>query len=349
MHRMSIIVPMYNVEEFVGVCIRSIVESARKADHAAEIEVVLVDDASTDRSLELAECELRSSAVSFKTLRHITNQGVGQARRTGCGAADGEFLWYVDPDDEITETAVQTVFSSLDAIPEHGFAEYPRILWETERGVRRPPDYFVGSAPGGRIHADGAPISTAEYAEQLLLRRVPGVVWTKIFRRSILTPDIVDTSRQSEDLVTLFQVLDRQPTVLFRYDAIYVYRQRNGSLTTGRQYQRGSHDAYEKCLAIARNSAWFEIESVPASKFFEISRIAVPRLQALASVGSLRQFLSYFRSVTRSLDHEDRLTLREPGYLGEGRTSRQARLIIWSRKAWMLSAIPLYVYGRFRS
>src|SRR5919199_4012680 len=92
MPRISVVVPIYNVEPYLATCLQSLVDQ-----RFTDFEVVVVDDGSTDGSRAIAE----EFAARDERLRIVEqpNGGLGKARNTGAEHATGEFLAFVDSDD----------------------------------------------------------------------------------------------------------------------------------------------------------------------------------------------------------------------------------------------------------
>ena len=96
--KITVIIPVYNAGAYLERCLASV-----GAQTHAEIECLLVDDGSTDGSLALAEriVEAYAGAVEFRILRHDCNRGQSAARNTGIRAATGDYLYFLDSDDEM--------------------------------------------------------------------------------------------------------------------------------------------------------------------------------------------------------------------------------------------------------
>jgi CDP-glycerol glycerophosphotransferase len=107
MPRVSVVVPVYNVEAYLDECLRSIVSQT-----VDDLEVVVVDDGSTDDSLEIAE----RHAERDRRIKIVSqaNAGLGQARNSGVEAAEGEFLSFVDSDDRLPTEALELLLEALD-------------------------------------------------------------------------------------------------------------------------------------------------------------------------------------------------------------------------------------------
>lgn len=105
----SIVVPIYNVENYIIRCINSIIKQTYK-----NIEIICVDDFSLDNSITLLK-NLQRDDARIKILFHDKNKGLGGARNTGIKAASGEFICFVDSDDEIAENYVFELLQYIKA------------------------------------------------------------------------------------------------------------------------------------------------------------------------------------------------------------------------------------------
>jgi len=114
----SIIIPVYKVEPYIERCINSVLRQTYR-----HLEVILVDDCSQDKSIEIAKAvindyqkengndnvndNLNHNDISFVFLRHEHNRGLSAARNTGIDAATGDYLYFLDSDDEITSDCIE--------------------------------------------------------------------------------------------------------------------------------------------------------------------------------------------------------------------------------------------------
>lgn len=102
----SIIVPIYNVAEYLPACLDSVTNQSYK-----ELEIILVDDGSTDGSADICDCYAEKD-VRIKVI-HKENAGVAEARNTGLDAISGEYFCFTDGDDTIEPDYVATMFQLL--------------------------------------------------------------------------------------------------------------------------------------------------------------------------------------------------------------------------------------------
>src|SRR3954447_26797439 len=106
MPRLSVVVPIYNVEDYLAPCLDSIAAQTFK-----DLEVVMVNDGSTDSSPAIAEA-YAARDPRFK-LVHRPNGGLGAARNTGIEHATGTFLAFVDSDDLLPADAYERLVGTL--------------------------------------------------------------------------------------------------------------------------------------------------------------------------------------------------------------------------------------------
>jgi CDP-glycerol glycerophosphotransferase len=105
--RLSVVVPIYNVEDYLGACLESIADQTFR-----ELEVVLVDDGSPDRSGALAE-EFARRRENWRVL-HVENGGLGRARNIGLDAATGDYVAFVDSDDVLPRDAYELMMHAIE-------------------------------------------------------------------------------------------------------------------------------------------------------------------------------------------------------------------------------------------
>ena len=175
MKKLSILIPAYNVERWLPRCLNSILSQVED-----DIEIVIVDDGSTDTTLQCAN----EFAEKWNNIRVYSkhNEGVGAARNYLLDKACGEFICFVDSDDYIAEGALQHILSELNSTIDLLSVSY-------NGGVFTP---FEGSA--------------TEYIQKGYIN---GYLWTKIIRRSVIEDAHIrfDPQRYSqEDWFFLMQV-----------------------------------------------------------------------------------------------------------------------------------------------
>jgi CDP-glycerol glycerophosphotransferase len=164
--KVSIVVPVYDVEPYLGSCLWSISNQTYR-----NIEVVVVDDGSTDGSLAVAQ-RARRRDRRIRIVRQ-PNGGLSSARNTGIAAATGDYLAFVDSDDRLARRAIGTVMRSLRRTgSDFAVMSYRRMNSET-------------TWPAGEwiraVHAQARPaVRLTDFPDVL----VNAVAWSKVYRRS---------------------------------------------------------------------------------------------------------------------------------------------------------------------
>ena len=104
----SIIVPVYNVSEYIERCIYSIISQTY-----SNIECIIVDDVTPDDSIEKCEkiISTYNGKIEFRIIRREENGGLSAARNTGTIASRGDYLFYIDSDDDISSDCIEKMVS----------------------------------------------------------------------------------------------------------------------------------------------------------------------------------------------------------------------------------------------
>lgn len=108
--KVSIIIPVYNVSAYIERCIKSVMNQTY-----TDIECIIVDDATPDDSVAICEQMIAAydGSVRFSILHHQKNRGLSAARNTGTNAAKGDYLYYLDSDDEITPDCIEVLLQPI--------------------------------------------------------------------------------------------------------------------------------------------------------------------------------------------------------------------------------------------
>ncbi len=109
--KISIVIPVYNVAPYILECIESVIRQTWNNG----LECILVDDCGTDDSIFLAEQRLKTydGAIDFRIVRHKQNKGLSAARNTGIASTTGDYVFFLDSDDEITPDCIERLVQPL--------------------------------------------------------------------------------------------------------------------------------------------------------------------------------------------------------------------------------------------
>ena len=145
--RVSVIIPVYNVSDYVERCVRSVMDQTYR-----DIECVIVDDCSPDDSITKCErmIEAYEGPISFSIVRHEKNKGVSAARNTGLKASTGDYVAYMDSDDAITEDFIEKL-----ARPIKRDSSIEMVIGNFVRDATEERVLFTGGHPGFLLLPEG--------------------------------------------------------------------------------------------------------------------------------------------------------------------------------------------------
>ena len=211
MLKYSVIVPVYNVENYLPRCIDSLL-----AQNYADLEILLIDNGSNDQSGQI--CENYAAQFSNITAYHIPNKGVGSARNFGLSKAKGEFICFVDADDYLVGNLFSDVESQLDSqLDLLVFSYYNSIeknLSEIDRSAKILP------TEGKKDKSDFIALF-----QELFLTDMMYTVWNKIYRREFLEEHqiVFESYELGEDVCFNLSVYQHVNKVFLVKSAYYVY------------------------------------------------------------------------------------------------------------------------------
>ena len=221
----SVIVPVYNTERWLGPCLDSVLEQSLE-----NIEVICVDDASTDGSADiLAEYAARDARVHVVTLD--SNCGQGVARNKGFSMSSGRYVHFLDSDDMLATSALEKLVERADAEDLDGVLFDASIIFETDDLARR----FGSELPAyrGTYPVDvqpGAVFFDAFINQGEYLCYVQRQFWRADFLRTcgIEFPPW----SPHEDEVFVFEALELAQRVALVREPFFIRRYREGSAMT---------------------------------------------------------------------------------------------------------------------
>lgn len=214
MHKIGIIVPVYNVEKYIAECIESIL-----AQTYTNFRLILVDDGSPDNAGKI--CDEYAKKDMRITVIHQENAGVTRARAHGVEEAeDCEFVTFVDGDDTIPDDALDTLLKIMT--PYTNITQGQMMRFQTETGIVK-------------AYKDNnwtQCIDYERYRGNMLLGKDAGPV-AKLIRRSILKPYIYDIPREinmGEDVIASTRIaFENDKNVVYTGKNVYNYRQHSES------------------------------------------------------------------------------------------------------------------------
>ncbi len=218
----SVIVPIYRIDKYLGICIESLINQTYK-----NLEIILVDDGSPDRCPEI--CDLYAKKDDRIKVIHKENGGLVSARKAGLMASKGDYVGYVDGDDWVGAGFYEALYTAIiTSESDIACAGQSRDLFD--RSV-----HFTNSLPSG--------IYEGEKIKELYRKMIsngefyrPGVttyVWNKLFKREVLLEaqmNVDDRISIGEDGAVTYPALLASKRVCITDNCAYHYRQREDSM-----------------------------------------------------------------------------------------------------------------------
>lgn len=219
MKKLSIIIPVYNVEKYLDKCLSSVIVNDKY-----DYEIIIVNDGSTDSSQCIVEKYI-AQYPKLITLINKQNGGLGSARNAGLSICTGEFVVFFDSDDYLPQNAVQKIFEFLN--------EDFDIL-------------FYDATPVNELGQSLGYIYGASSNESFSLNKNPSIlfhqpsVWNKIYRTSLFKDNNITFPDKAwfEDLRTIPKLYIHAKKMIYKNVSLYNYLQRTGSITNSNNENR---------------------------------------------------------------------------------------------------------------
>lgn len=218
----SVIVPIYKIDKYIGLCIESLINQTYK-----NLEIILVDDGSPDRCPEI--CDLYARKDNRIKVIHKENGGLVSARKAGITVATGRYVGYVDGDDWVGEGFYESLHNHITAHDaDIACAGFQRDLFSKTAG-------FTDNLQPG--------LYEGERLEELKKRMlsdgdffrvgVSTYVWNKLFKRELLLETQLNVDNAisiGEDGAVTYPALMKANKVVLTANTAYHYRQREDSM-----------------------------------------------------------------------------------------------------------------------
>ena len=212
----SVIVPVYNVENYLEACLDSILASTY-----TDLELILIDDGSTDGSGRL--CDEAANRDSRIKVRHQTKTGISASRNFGFDISSGEYVSFVDADDVVTPDMFQKLFDALLADFECDFSMGRALFFhDADYSPLKPMEALP------EVHT----FSQEQYMDYLFKENEFGypVVWCKLFKREVIAKERF-VPIDAEDIEWMTRICLNMNKVVIVEQPLYGYRIRPDSIT----------------------------------------------------------------------------------------------------------------------
>lgn len=227
----SIVVPIYNMEQYLDRCLESVVNQTYE-----RLEILLVDDGSTDSSSTV--CDRWAAADSRITVIHKQNGGLGMARNTGLDHASGDYIFFLDSDDYVDTTLVEKCIRS---VCKHN----AEIVLFGRYNVYENGTVTLGTVKAGRQLYRGSEIQTEILPSLFTYELGFGVsAWSRMYSVKFLKNNalrfVSEREIISEDAFFSLPLFAAASAVSIVPESLYYYCRRDSSLS--RRYQAGRQE-----------------------------------------------------------------------------------------------------------
>ena len=300
--KISVVVPVYNVSEYLERCVTSLLNQTFTG-----IEILLIDDGSTDNSGEL--CDRYAELDPRVKVIHQKNMGLSGARNTGIDNATGDYIFFCDSDDFIQREALEYMHNKLCSdnadIVACGFSH----VWDNYTKSGRE-EIFTSSRPGTFC-------GHRAVIEMMTNNNICSVAWNKLYRKKLFEDVRFPVGALHEDEATVYKLLYGARIVSYTPKPFYKYFQRSSGI------MGGNFTGRSKYLLGALDDRIRYFEEKKDTELVDYSRIAL-----------LEHIKYVYRNVTDEQDRKelsrlygDEITLRSvPVIAGE---KKRVALLLW--------------------
>ena len=207
-NKVSIIIPVYNAEKYIGSCIESILSQSFQ-----DFEIILVDDASNDKSKDIVR-EFAKKDDRVILLEHPMNFGAMEARKTGYLSAHGRYIVFCDADDLFPNDSLKILVDSIEKMEaDIVIGQFAKVDSKGNKTQCSPNRLLYGND------------SRAVY-KSLLKGEITQSLWGRIYRRSLFDEDLVckRNFNNAEDGLLFYQVINKASLVSVIDRVVYYYR-----------------------------------------------------------------------------------------------------------------------------
>lgn len=218
MYKISIIIPIYNVEKYLPQCLNSIINQTYQ-----NLEIILVNDGATDSCPKICD-EYALKDERIKVI-HKPNGGLSEARNAGLKIATGDFISFVDSDDLLSvdfyQKLLQNLIDNKADIVECGFHKFDTDVDLTKVNVS--------------ANVTVALFETEMALELLMKEYLKQMVWNKLYRKEVVLDFKFPVNKVNEDEFWTYKVFGNSKKIVKISEVLYFYRQQEASIM-GKKY-----------------------------------------------------------------------------------------------------------------
>lgn len=212
MEKISIIIPVYNVEPYLERCLNSVINQTY-----SNIEIILVDDGSTDDSGIMCD-DYKRQDTRIKVI-HKENGGLSSARNEGLKYITGEYFTFIDSDDYMRTDYISKMYEATDN------KKIDMVICRAKKVIGEE-DYRLHLAKEGKAEL----LDVERVKIEMLKRKIPMYAHGKLFHKKLAKFICFPEGRIYEDVPTIWNVIKHVDVVAYLEEELYYYRQRLNSI-----------------------------------------------------------------------------------------------------------------------
>ena len=288
----SVIVPVYNVEQYLQRCVDSILNQT----YHGEMEIILIDQ-STDGGVQI--CDDYALADSRIKLIRIKAEGLSHARNIGIDAAVGNYLLFVDSDDWLERDAVEYLYG---------------ILTEYSADIAIGSFFYAFSRKRRKKYLASKKnflIVKTEVEEKMT--NIPVMTWAKLYKKELFSDLKFPYNKLYEDVFTTHKLCFKAKKIVVSNKTVYNYFQRENSIMN-RPFHKGRFDAID---AFQGKIRFFE-ENLPELRYIPLTQYCLALLTLVAELNSssyeekrerIKEVKIEAKQISKELANEKRLAV----------------------------------------
>lgn len=214
--KVSVIVPIFNVDKYLDECVNSIINQSY-----SKLEIILVDDGSSDTSGQ--KCDTYKAVDNRIKVIHKKNGGLSDARNAGIEIATGEYISFIDSDDYVSEIFIESLVNKANNTD----CKVCALMWQKE--------FWDGEQNKVNLETNLKKIvyekkNAKDALELMLYQQIPTGAQFKLYHRSIFENIRFPYGYYYEDVATTYKTFEETSSVIIVTGDLYAYRKRNTSI-----------------------------------------------------------------------------------------------------------------------
>ncbi|MEF2629635.1 glycosyltransferase family 2 protein [Megamonas funiformis] len=267
MSKISIIIPIYNVEQYLSQCLDSVINQTYK-----NLEILLINDGSTDNSGKI--CDNYAKLDNRIRVFHKKNEGVSSARNLGLEKCTGDFIGFVDPDDFIELNMYELLYNEQQKTNAD-------IIWCNYCKISSTGNIiYLGEINNNTFYDLSLKNNKKIFSKNFYyILNMKTYIWNKLFKRKLFYNIRFPLKKTFEDLFIFMSLILQTNTIQFISKTLYYYRQRDTSLCATFNTSKFSLDFIEASIIFGIDYNYFYNSKKELNLYlFNIYRIALKNI-----------------------------------------------------------------------